>query len=164
MNYQWNLYQNLKISDFKYFSGCDVHSAVTVGERVYTCTEGNAFGKINNSSVLRVYKRIFGEDATIDGKNNYMYTDSSKSSLYTINNDKNEWILHKAIGGDIGAYTYKRTIAQAEKYNEGIRIYEDIVIISPENKEIIDNILSDFKLNDDGMYTFFSREWLDLAK
>ena len=142
------VFSNIDYSDMKYaYNVCSSNPTINISGKEYVCNDKGSYTIINKSVVDRVYKELFGSNAVISEQENYMFTDISKGNVY-VKSAGDYWVLYTTIAGNIGAYNTQRTITKAVQTDKELKIYETIVITDPESKST----------EDDGMYTYYSRE------
>lgn len=152
------VFSNIDYSDMKYaYNVCSSNPTINISGKEYVCNDKGSYTIINKTVVDRVYKELFGSNAVISEQENYMFTDISKGNVY-VKSAGDYWVLYTTIAGNIGAYNTQRTITKAVQTDKELKIYETIVITDPESKSTKEEVIYTFKLEDDGMYTYYSRE------
>lgn len=122
--------------------------------------------------IERLYKKLYGENATLDTS----VPIYGVCSLYKYISSVNKYILYVneyGCGGTCGNSASYATLTKAEKNGKELKIYEKVTEIvtsdfdteesgkkvSYKNGDILGyaNFVYTFKLEDDGMYSFYSR-------
>ncbi len=113
------------------------------------------YNAISKEEVENVYYKLFGTSKKID-TSIPINTTGGKSVVYVYIPQLNQYIRYFFItGGAIqGEVTAK--ITRAVQKEDQLQIYEQVTTTGLENQE--ENYIYTFKLEKDGMYTFYSRE------
>ncbi len=146
------VYINLKNNDF---SNIDCSKIDEVLDN-YTCS-GNA-KSIKLSNVDRVYRELFGNDSNLnksaiikaDLYGNVVYSYVDKIDSYVLFTSKSPKTI-----SDVSNYQY--VLDSVDSTSDEIKIYEVITDNSKTSNNTYKYVYT-FKLNNDGLYTYYSRE------
>ena len=146
------VYINLKVSDF---STVECSSVNKIPDN-YTCNEKTKSIKL--SDVDRVYREIFGNASKIN-TSAIIKTDIYSNEIYSYVDDFDSYVLltNKNPKTISGVSNYKYTLEKVDISNNEIKIYEEITDSSKTSNNV-DNYIYTFKLDSNGLYTYYSRE------
>lgn len=137
----------VKIDGYDYKSAC------------YARSEG-AYGYIptsyEKSYVEMIYKDLFGNDAKLDTSIDIQFA-MYAPEMYHYIESIDKYVLYVAEGGGTSATTYSGMVTKAIKLGNKLKITEKVTVTDPEETKNY-NYVYTFKLEDDEMYTFVSRE------
>ncbi len=145
------IYHNFTNYDFKHINCSNVSP---MGN--FNCNDTiNYKNSISKTDVERIYKRIFGPTAGLDTS---VEIELSYFEKFIYNSSLDSYIRYTTVGGgEIGSST-NTSITKAVKKNDTIEIYEHVVTTFVDNRVTTNDYIYTFKLDNDGIYTFYSRK------
>ena len=145
------IYHNFTNYDFKHISCSNVSP---IGN--FNCDDTLYYdNSLPKKEVERIYKRVFGPTAQLDTS---VEIELSYCEKFIYNSSLDAYIRYMTVGGVEGHSSTNTTITKAIKKNDTIEIYEHVVITFVDNRITTNDYIYTFKLDNDGMYTFYSRK------
>lgn len=147
-----------------YFSenDCNIIGAktITVNKQRYMC-DVSVDGYISVDNVLNKYTQLYGNSDDFDKTLSIVASGAENAIfVYAVDKATNKEGYYRYISSNNSTedYTYTRKLVKATETNGIISITENIVITDNAGQTKEENIVYTFKLEDDGVYTYYSRE------
>ena len=146
------VYINLKNSDI---SSIDCSSISKTFDN-YTCSGNTKSIKLSN--VDRVYRELFGNDSKLN-KSAIIKADMYGNSIYSYIDEIDSYVLYTSKDQkDISdGSNYQYVLDGVDNSDSEIKIYEEITDSSKTSNNVNKYVYT-FKLSDNGLYTYYSRE------
>ncbi|MBO5138250.1 MAG: hypothetical protein J6B89_01250 [Bacilli bacterium] len=139
---------------------CSTIVPQSIDQKFMACPSGESNSiiySIDKAEIERIYKDIFGKNATLDTSVN-IETHEISVEKYSYVPSIDKYVLYTfAGGGTIGKSTTK-TLTKATKIGDEIKIYEELTNFDLDEKIGTEQYVYTFKLEDDIHYYFYSRE------
>lgn len=146
------VYINLRNNDF---SSIDCSTIDKVIDN-YTCSGNTKSIKLSN--VDRVYRELFGNDSSLN-KSAIIKTDLYGNGIYSYVDEIDSYVLFTNKSPDTipNVSNYEYVLDSVDSSNDEIKIYEVVTDNSKTSNNIYKYVYT-FKLNNNGLYTYYSRE------
>lgn len=124
---------------------------------------GNCYSQgknmISKDVVERIYKTLYGSQANLD-LNTIMFTDKYGVGRYKYVQSLDAYILFAIEAGGSSAVETTKELTKAEKIGKQIKLYETVTTTSMDNSKVTtaENYIYTFEQEEDGIYTYISRE------
>lgn len=150
------IYHNFSNSDYTY-TNCNNVNPETIENYSCSLAQTNLQGKnsIPSANVERIYKKVFGTDAKINTA--VIIKINNDLERYIYNSNLDTYVSFMRIGGGESYSSTTTTITKAIKKADEIKIYEHAITKRVDGTTEEHDYYYTFKLEDDGMYSFYSR-------